>query len=67
MKKLCLEIILYFIIDIVAENIAEACGITRQEQDNFALQSQIKCEEAVLLGHFDTEIEPIIISNGKRK
>ncbi|CAF0788297.1 unnamed protein product [Adineta steineri] len=50
---------------ITAENIAEACGITRQEQDNFALQSQIKCEEAVLLGHFDTEIEPIIISDGK--
>ncbi len=48
-----------------AENIAEACSVTRQEQDEFALQSQLKCEQAVSLGHFDTEIEPIIISTMK--
>jgi hypothetical protein len=35
-------------------------------QDDFALQSQVKCEQAVSLGHFDTEIEPIIISTTKR-
>ncbi len=52
---------------ITAENIAEACSITRQEQDEFALQSQLKCEQAVSLQHFDTEIEPIIISSTKRK
>ena len=49
---------------ITAENVAETCGITRQEQDEFAVQSQIKCEQAISLGHFDTEIEPIIISTG---
>ena len=53
------------IIDFIAENVAEACGITRQEQDEFALQSQLKCEHAVSLGHFDAEIEPIIISTPK--
>jgi acetyl-CoA C-acetyltransferase len=49
----------------IAENVAEAYGITRQEQDEFALESQIKCEQAISLGHFDTEIEPIIISSTK--
>jgi len=51
---------------ITAENIAEAYSITRQVQDDFALQSQVKCEQAVSLGHFDTEIEPILISTTKR-
>jgi acetyl-CoA C-acetyltransferase len=45
--------------------VAEACAISRQEQDEFALQSQLKCEHAVSLGHFDAEIEPIIISSNK--
>ena len=49
----------------IAENIAETCNVTRQDQDVFALQSQAKCEEAISLGHFDTEIEPIIISSAK--
>ena len=51
---------------ILAENVAEACGITRQEQDEFALQSQLKCEAAVSLEHFDTEIESIILSSTHR-
>jgi len=50
---------------ITAENVADACGITRQEQDEFALQSQLKCEHAMSRGHFDAEIEPIIISTPK--
>ncbi|CAF0767709.1 unnamed protein product [Rotaria sordida] len=50
---------------IIAENIAEARSVTRQEQDEFALQSQLKYERATSLGHFDTEIEPIIISTLK--
>jgi acetyl-CoA acetyltransferase len=50
----------------IAEHVAEAYSITRQEQDEFALQSQLKCQQAVSLEHFDTEIEPIIISTTKR-
>ncbi|CAF3385500.1 unnamed protein product [Rotaria socialis] len=50
---------------ITAENVAEARSISRQEQDAFALQSHLKFEEAASLGHFDTEIEPIIISTTK--
>lgn len=49
----------------IAENIAETCNVARQDQDEFALQSQMKCNEAMSLGHFDTEIEPIIISSAK--
>jgi acetyl-CoA acetyltransferase len=61
-----LKIYVYFNVYVVAENVAEACGITRQEQDEFALRSQLKCGTAVSLEHFDTEIEPIIISSAKR-
>lgn len=50
---------------ITAENVADACSITRLEQDEFALQSQLKCEHAASLGHFDAEIEPIVISTPK--
>ncbi|CAM4766552.1 unnamed protein product [Rotaria magnacalcarata] len=52
-------------IGITAENVAEARSISRQQQDEFALQSYLKFEEAASLGHFDTEIEPIIISTTK--
>lgn len=52
--------------DVLAENVAEACAITRQEQDEFALQSQLKCEAAVSLERFDTEIESIILSSTNR-
>lgn len=44
---------------------AEACNITRQEQDEFALQSQLKCTHAMGLGHYDAEIEPIILLTPK--
>lgn len=52
------------IIDI-AETVAGACLISRDEQDEFALQSQLKCAHAMSLGHFDAEIEPIVISTPK--
>ncbi len=61
-----MKVCLHFHGYVLAENIAEACGITRQEQDEFALQSQLKCQTAVSLEHFDTEIEPIIVSSTKR-
>ena len=42
-------------------------SISRQEQDEFALQSQLKCAHAMSLGHFDGEIEPIVISTPKSR
>ncbi len=44
---------------------AQTCLISRDEQDEFALQSQLKCAHAMSLGHFDAEIEPIVISTPK--
>ena len=37
---------------VTAENVAEKWKITRKEQDNFALSSQIKTEKAQKKGNF---------------
>ena len=37
---------------ITAENIASQFKITREEQDSFALQSQLRAEEAIVNGKF---------------
>ncbi|MGI5853197.1 MAG: acetyl-CoA C-acetyltransferase [Bacillota bacterium] len=48
-----------------AENIAEKYGITREEQDQFALGSQHKAEAAMKGGHFKEEITPVMIPQRK--
>ena len=48
-----------------AENIAEQWNISREEQDEFALQSQLKCEVAQKAGKFDEEIVKISIPQRK--
>lgn len=50
---------------ITAENIAEKFGITRQEQDEFAVASQRKAEAAIKSGRFKDEIVPIEIPQPK--
>lgn len=50
---------------ITAENIAELHGITREAQDEFALNSQCKGIKAVDAGEFTGEIVPIEIVDGK--
>ena len=44
-----------------AENLAEQCNISREDQDLFALRSQQKCAAASQAGHFDEEIFPLEI------
>ncbi len=44
---------------VTAENVAEKWQITREDQDNFALSSQIKTEKAQKKGNFKNEIVPI--------
>ncbi len=44
---------------ITAENIAEKYDISREEQDEFAAESQNKAEEAWNQGRFDDEIVPV--------
>jgi len=46
---------------VTAENVAEKWGITRKEQDNFALSSQNKTEIAQKKGNFKNEIVPTVI------
>jgi acetyl-CoA C-acetyltransferase len=48
---------------ITAENIAEKYGITRQEQDEFAVYSQQKAAKAIADGKFKEEILPVSITN----
>jgi acetyl-CoA C-acetyltransferase len=46
---------------VTAENVAEQYGISREEQDEFAAQSQQKAEQAIEQGVFKEEIVPIEI------
>ncbi|MBP7460173.1 MAG: acetyl-CoA C-acetyltransferase [Candidatus Delongbacteria bacterium] len=48
-----------------AERIGELYGISRQEQDEFAVQSQQKCKMAVESGAFEPEITPVSIPRRK--
>ncbi|MGC8720513.1 MAG: acetyl-CoA C-acetyltransferase [Thermodesulforhabdaceae bacterium] len=50
---------------ITAENLAEKYGITRQEQDEFALKSQQKAEAAIKAGKFKEEIVPVPVPQKK--
>lgn len=50
---------------ITAENIAEQYGITREEQDEFALASQNKAEAAIKAGRFKDEIVPVTVRTRK--
>lgn len=44
---------------ITAENIADQWKLTREELDEFAVNSQQKCEKAMSEGRFDDEIVPV--------
>jgi len=44
---------------VTAENVAEMCGITREMQDEFAVNSHNKAEKAWSAGLFDDDIVPI--------
>jgi acetyl-CoA C-acetyltransferase len=50
---------------ITAENVAEECGISREEQDEFALSSQLKAQKAIEAGKFKDEIAAVSIPQRK--
>lgn len=50
---------------ITAENIAEQFGLTREEQDEYALMSQNRAELAIKAGKFESEIIPVSIPQRK--
>jgi acetyl-CoA C-acetyltransferase len=48
-----------------AENVADLYGISREEQDHYALQSQNRAEAAIQSGKFTEEIVPVLIPQRK--
>ena len=50
---------------VTAENIAEEWNLTRDDQDQFALKSQLKTEKAIKAGKFKDEIVPVVIPQRK--
>ncbi|MBN1572205.1 MAG: acetyl-CoA C-acetyltransferase [Deltaproteobacteria bacterium] len=50
---------------ITAENIAEQWKLTREEQDEFGLESQLRAERAIKEGKFKDEIVPVEIPQKK--
>ncbi len=48
-----------------AERVAGLYGITRDEQDRFAYDSQMKCKAAVQRGAFDDEIESVCVRDDR--
>ena len=54
-----------FHMGITAENVAEQYGITREDQDSFALQSQKRAVAAVEAGRFKEEIDYLYTPEGK--
>ena len=54
-----------FNMGMTAENIAAKYGITREEQEVFALQSQTRAAAAIASGRFDDEIVPVVVPQKK--
>ncbi|WP_153731761.1 thiolase family protein [Sporosarcina obsidiansis] len=50
---------------ITAENLAEKFDISREEQDNYAADSQRRMGHAIENGYFDEQIVPIEVTKGK--
>jgi acetyl-CoA C-acetyltransferase len=49
----------YIPMGMTAENVAERCSVTREQQDEWAVISQSRAVEARDSGHFDAEIVPV--------
>lgn len=50
---------------ITAENVADKYGISRQQQDEFALESQEKAANAISKGYFEAQITPYPVKTRK--
>src|SRR3984893_8429260 len=51
----------YISMGLTAENVAERCHVTREQQDEWAVISQNRAVDARASGHFDTEIVPVTV------
>jgi acetyl-CoA C-acetyltransferase len=51
----------YIPMGLTAENVAERCSVTREQQDEWAVVSQSRAVDARDSGHFDAEIVPVTV------
>jgi len=51
----------YIPMGMTAENVAERCKVTREQQDEWAVVSQNRAVDAQQSGHFDAEIVPVTV------
>ncbi len=51
----------YIPMGLTAENVADRCKVTREEQDEWAVISQNRAVDARESGHFDAEIVPVTV------
>jgi acetyl-CoA C-acetyltransferase len=54
----------YIPMGLTAENVADRCKITREQQDAWAVVSQNRAVDAAQSGHFDREIVPVTLDDG---
>jgi acetyl-CoA C-acetyltransferase len=50
---------------VTAENVAAKCGLTRDDQDAFAVESHKRAAAAIAAGHFKSQILPIELKSKK--
>ncbi|MGI8505774.1 MAG: acetyl-CoA C-acyltransferase [Solirubrobacteraceae bacterium] len=55
----------YIPMGMTAENVADRCQVTREQQDEWAVISQNRAVEARDSGHFDAEIVPVTVPEHK--
>jgi acetyl-CoA C-acetyltransferase len=55
----------YIPMGLTAENVAERCNVTREQQDEWAVVSQNRAVDARDSGHFDAEIVPVPVAAHK--
>jgi len=54
----------YILMGQTAENVAELRGVSRKEQDEYAVRSQNRAEAARAAGFFDRDITPVTLADG---
>lgn len=54
---------IYISMGLTAENVAEKYGVSREDQDEFALKSHQKCIKAWDEGYFDDQITPVEVTH----
>jgi acetyl-CoA C-acetyltransferase len=55
----------YIPMGLTAENVADRCHVTREQQDEWAVVSQSRAVDARDSGHFDNEIVPVTVAAHK--